>query len=1839
MIGNTIGRIPVTPRLKSLNKISKLGRAKFQTQAEAAQKQLKDEGFIDKFLEDTNESLLERYVGAGKHLQNGKAFGSAADAQMVVFPKTKAKLLMGYDEVLQPPTQIGYFDGILAYIDQTSAKSVNRLGIGTFANGLNNVVKKFRPQVAQLQTTEGRTFFYHNQMKVAADKDAFIRATEIGKYDMKKLFGAETKDISATLKGSIEGADDLVFNASNDFVSVKISRESIPAQIYDTKTGIKDSDNPMFSLFENVKEIGGITNPEEKILVNLGANNIVTLTTPQGFKLGTLEFDDIVSGLTNETVAARIGESYRATSKVGRKKSAVPEDLIGTELQEFSGKHASRLKDFFNRGSKQTARRQNMAGQKSVTLQDKVTGDYVSDFAMFKAKLGDTAIISNAGTKPIREKFVTKYTELQERIKKFTKKVGADEDPAFRIAEIRDENLMALKDASKLYDDTIKDYFDTTRTRYARMTDKQIDADKLIPTKSTSVRNGTVRGADRAGDEKTFTQVKENLDALQKELAVKTTFETPEEALVALRNLDDGLKKNQLRINTNPENIDDITQMFAEQTWDGITREIMRQFGKQNKNIDIMAPKLGARNAETINSMFGNGNLPKMLTKNQAFRGSSVIRDLRAQFGKTADEISGKSTNFKSSMETEFKKIYKEGLDGTQLEREMPIQDFLDRAGFVVGYSHETASPIRLYDTGYFNLNDDQINFLDEFYNIFDEYGTLATENGVKFEDLKEFSSLNYVHHAVDDLAAAKKEFLLGTTTRNVSDYGVAGTLGRSSALRERKFRNFVSEGFEEKGVVYGSEPADIVNSFVKMIQNDINNTHTLQRLKVQGAKGISKIQMAEKKLIASRNLSARLKAINTATIVGGGGVVRNQEEASKLARIMSPDNPDNMVGVMDSLYTDVSKVIKEEIGNNSSEEILGAIRDRIKKNPALKKAFDKMITDETTRAEMLENASRGAKELLEKKYITTNQEVKKILGLPYGIKDTKLRQLKNYNLSPEGNNVEVLKDVLFDEDLAIKLEKNLGINQKNFADIASEKAGAVGDVIRLFQTGFDLGTPLLQGLPTLVTRPDIWTVATIRSLKAAFSPNKGGRVAIRNFYLEKNKTGVLDRMNRRGILMGASGNDYYRATQTANLSKKLETLQYQNVVAGKAIIGTAKAGGKVLERAQASFEGLGDFIRVALFEAHEKQITNSLKGVKTTGSIDNIATFDSQFQGKYLDLEQAYIAGEDISALAPDVNTRLNQLTKYVNQSTGAFSSEQAMISNRQANFERAFVLFSPAYTRASMGLIGSVLSGGVNGDMAHKALSNMLMAGVGMHFGLAKIHSEVTGEPIETFLNLDPSQSKFLTSSAGGVNVGVGSFWNGAAKLLAQTASDPAFRGDVLDSPLLLSGSGKGQAGFDESGIRSKLANNPIVRWLRGRSSPVGSTMWDLGMGSNFLGEELTPTSFGEDIAKDMLPFWGQSALEAGLFTGAAGISAATEVIGLRTFEVSDWERRAEIRDMLAMSHKEKLWRDLSDVERRDIMDIEDASPNGLRLQELEENMKERVRTIGGGELDAARDKYENIREDVQGEYDIKIADLNETMHTKVIDPETGRPALEFPNQFIDREKRARAERNQALEALKNERLFPEFAPLMEYLDSFNDFDPNEKPEDFFAEQYANAYFDEKWQNEDYYDFAGRDREIERIKNSWGGDGDELVKYARTKLFGTKSKVHPLTKEYYDGVENYFDRYYKGAEDQVFQVIYNGTMNELLETYRKAPADLKQQIKETNPEFKKAWARVSNIREAMRKLEDPKSVQLDAFLYRFGVGGVTTLQNPLNTGRKEELKQLDAMDSYYPEWKVAGQ
>ena len=49
-------------------------------------------------------------------------------------------------------------------------------------------------------------------------------------------------------------------------------------------------------------------------------------------------------------------------------------------------------------------------------------------------------------------------------------------------------------------------------------------------------------------------------------------------------------------------------------------------------------------------------------------------------------------------------------------------------------------------------------------------------------------------------------------------------------------------------------------------------------------------------------------------------------------------------------------------------------------------------------------------------------------------------------------------------------------------------------------------------------------------------------------------------------------------------------------------------------------------------------------------------------------------------------------------------------------------------------------------------------------------------------------------------GLNVGFGSTWMSLARTLSKITKVPAFRGDLLDSPMLMTGAGRGQAGFDE-------------------------------------------------------------------------------------------------------------------------------------------------------------------------------------------------------------------------------------------------------------------------------------------------------------------------------------------------------------------------------------------------------------------------------------------------------
>ena len=106
------------------------------------------------------------------------------------------------------------------------------------------------------------------------------------------------------------------------------------------------------------------------------------------------------------------------------------------------------------------------------------------------------------------------------------------------------------------------------------------------------------------------------------------------------------------------------------------------------------------------------------------------------------------------------------------------------------------------------------------------------------------------------------------------------------------------------------------------------------------------------------------------------------------------------------------------------------------------------------------------------------------------------------------------------------------------------------------------------------------------------------------------------------------------------------------------------------------------------------------------------------------------------------------------------------------------------------------------------------------------------------------------------------------------------------------------------------------------------------------------------------------------------------------------------------------------------------------------------------------------------------------------------------------------------------------------------------------------------------------------------------------------------------------------------VFQEMYGGFFDEQLATWKTVDRHTQKEMEERDPNFKKALNDVGALREELRKLDQ----SLDAFLYRFSVGGVETLMHELNDGREDELKQLepfqvDGATPYIPSWRVAGQ
>ena len=562
---------------------------------------------------------------------------------------------------------------------------------------------------------------------------------------------------------------------------------------------------------------------------------------------------------------------------------------------------------------------------------------------------------------------------------------------------------------------------------------------------------------------------------------------------------------------------------------------------------------------------------------------------------------------------------------------------------------------------------------------------------------------------------------------------------------------------------------------------------------------------------------------------------------------------------------------------------------------------------------------------------------------------------------------------------------------------------------------------------------------------------------------------------------------------------------------------------------------------------------------------------------------ERAYVAPGDIlrieyykimreTAWQHSGEQGLRDLGSFVNKMTGALNPLDAGISPNQSAIERNILFFSQRYTRASLGLLKNFFDGGVEGEFARRSITGMAGAGLLTYWALATAHGE---EP-----KLDPSKSDFMTFKVGDDLIGVGSFWTQMARLtgkLSTTTWDEEARADLWDK--------------DDS---------PILRFLRGRSAPVGGLGWDMATGHDFMGKQLNDSGdWTQHLSRQLTPIWVEATmLDSPYRVGPVGATA--EVFGGRIRPASAAERRRWLRDDLAVDNFGKKWEDLNKLQKQKIRtynpELNISETDAAALDKLEEIIREERADIGD-DLNVAIDAFWDRKAEIDDQWSAALAEGTAFLDAGQITPQ------QFKDIYISG---ANAQRRSRLEnELYNEN--GEFVLVNEHFaKNATRFGPDTPEDAAYAEYIVNIISNhEVFEDADGFNFRRRDREIEKFRQTWG---DEVYSYVQ-QLFAEGRQLPAMVYEYYQGKEH-FEYYWKDTELALLEASENSdVLSELWNQWlEETNADVKDQLLEASPILKTFKNKLSDVRQELRA----RDVHLDAWLYRWGFTG--TLRHPDN-------------------------
>ena len=325
--------------------------------------------------------------------------------------------------------------------------------------------------------------------------------------------------------------------------------------------------------------------------------------------------------------------------------------------------------------------------------------------------------------------------------------------------------------------------------------------------------------------------------------------------------------------------------------------------------------------------------------------------------------------------------------------------------------------------------------------------------------------------------------------------------------------------------------------------------------------------------------------------------------------------------------------------------------------------------------------------------------------------------------------------------------------------------------------------------------------------------------------------------------------------------------------------------------------------------------------------------------------------------AKTPD---ELAEVARHIDRMTGVMSSKGLGLGKTQRDFESAFLFFAPRYTRAGFALIGDTLKGGITGAEARKSLGSMMAAGAVMYSAVA---TRLGQEP-----DFDPTSARFMTVeikdpiTGTSRHFGVGGMMTSLMRFGADLTASIA--GSGQNEPLDL--------------VKLDRFDNPFIKFMFSKSSPLTGAVEGLAMGHNYFGEPFENLKdYAQFMGEKLIPISVQQISESGEFAPSGLLG---EQIGLRVFPESDWERRNFERDRVAQETHGANWEETGQqFGKLAQLQLEQQNPELRRLTTVAQESSDKM-ARGEGKVwtswrrdgEVIEDKYQDYITAISAEYE---------------------------------------------------------------------------------------------------------------------------------------------------------------------------------------------------------------------------------------------------------------------------